>query len=106
VDVYTLARAVRVVTAVVVLWIVVAILLHVLEANQSNAIVSLVDDVARWLTQPFHGLFTPDGEKLRIAVNWGLAAVVYAIVGSLIARLLARSAGTGRVGRPWRRARA
>ena len=103
---YKLARAVRMVTRVVVLWIVVAILLHVLEANQSNAVVSLVDDVARWLTQPFHGLFTPDGEKLRIAVNWGLAAVVYAIVGHLFARLLAPSAVARRISRPWRRARA
>jgi hypothetical protein len=101
--VYTLARAVRLATGVVVALILAGILVHVLGANTSNAIVSFFDDTARWLTQPFHGIFSPDGRDLRIAVNWGLAAVVYAIVGGLIARLLARSAMAGRMKRPWRR---
>jgi len=101
--VYTLARAVRLATLVVVAVIVVGILIHVLDANTSNAIVSFFDDVASWLTKPFHGFFSPDGEKARIALNWGLAAVVYAIVGTLIARLLARSALAGRMRRPWSR---
>jgi hypothetical protein len=102
--VYTLARAVRIATGVVVVLIVAGILVHVLEANTSNGIVSLVNDVAKWLTQPFHGAFRPGGEDARIAVNWGLAAVVYAIVGGLIARLLARSGVAGGFRRPWRRA--
>ena len=101
---YTLARAVRIATGAVVLLIVAGILVHVLDANTSNGIVSFVNDVAKWLTQPFHGLFTPDGADARIAVNWGLAAIIYAIVGVLIARLLARSAVAGRIRRPWRRA--
>ena len=100
---YTLARAIRLATGVVVVMILAGILIHVLDANTSNAIVSLFNDAARWLTQPFHGIFSPDGEKARIAVNWGLAAVVYAIAGSLFARLLARSALVGRMRRPWSR---
>src|SRR3954470_20947244 len=84
-----LARIVRIVTALVVGFIVVGILLHVLDANSGNAFVGFVYDVAGWLVTPFKGLFSPDGEKLRIAVNWGVAAVVYGIVGSLIARMLA-----------------
>jgi hypothetical protein len=101
--VYTLARAIRLVTGVVVVLIVVGILIHVLDANTSNAIVGFFDDAARWLTQPFHGIFSPDGEKARIALNWGLAAVVYGIIGTLIARLLARSAMAGRMRRPFSR---
>ena len=100
---YTLARAVRLATGVVVAVILAGILIHVLDANTSNAIVSFFDDAARWLTQPFHGIFSPDGQNARIAVNWGLAALVYLIVGSLIARLLARSAMAGRIRRPWSR---
>jgi hypothetical protein len=42
------------------------------------------------LSQPFHGIFTPDGRKAQVAVNWGLAALVYALVGGFIARLLRR----------------
>lgn len=103
---YTLARVVRVVTGVIVAVIVVGILIHVLGANTSNAIVSFFDDAARWLTQPFHGMFSPNGQKAKIAVNWGVAAIVYGLVGSLLSRLLARSAAGGRMRRPWRRRRA
>jgi hypothetical protein len=39
---------------------------------------------------PFDNMFEPDGHKLRVAVNWGLAALIYAIIGGLIARLLRR----------------
>jgi hypothetical protein len=92
-----LARIVRIVTAVVVGFILVGILLHVLDANSGNAVVGFVYDVAGWLVTPFKGLFSPDGAKLQIAVNWGIAAVVYGIVGSLIARLLA---GAGVAARP------
>ena len=99
----TLARVVRMVTLAVVVLIAAGILVHVLEANTSNAIIGLIDDVATWLTEPFHGVFTPEGRKVRIAVNWGLAAVVYALVGLLLVRLLARSAGAGRFKRPGRR---
>jgi hypothetical protein len=91
-----LARIVRIVTAVVVGFIVVGIALHLLDANSGNAIVGFVYDVAGWLVTPFKGLFSPDGAKLKLAVNWGLAAIVYAIVGSLIARLLASAGLAGR----------
>jgi hypothetical protein len=104
--VYTLARAVRMVTGIVVVVIVAGILIHVLDANTSNAIVSFIDDTANWLTTPFHGMFSPDGKNVRLAVNWGVAAVVYALVGMLLARLLARSAGRGRIRRPFGRRRA
>ena len=100
---FTLARVVRLATGVVVVLIIAGILIHVLDANTSNAIVSFFDDVASWLTQPFHGIFSLDDKKAQLAVNWGLAAVVYAIVGSLLARVLARSAMAGRMRRPWRR---
>lgn len=91
-----LARLVRLVTALVVGVIVVGIVLHLLDANESNAIVSAVYDVAGWLVDPFKGLFSLDEQKAQIAVNWGIAALVYAIVGGLIASLLARAALRGR----------
>jgi hypothetical protein len=91
--VFLLARIVRLVTAVVVAFIVAGIVLHLLDANGGNAIVSFVYDVASWLVAPFKGIFSPDGAHARIAANWGLAAVVYAIVGGLASRLLARAGG-------------
>jgi hypothetical protein len=90
-----LARIVRLVTAVVVGVIVVGIVLHLLGANGGNAIVSVVYDVAGWLVTPFKGIFSLDSAKGEIAANWGLAAVVYAIVGGLVGRLLAGMATGG-----------
>ena len=96
-----LARLVRLVTAIVVGFIVVGIVLHVAGANGGNAIVSFVYDVAGWLVTPFKSVFSIKNAKGEIAANWGLAAVVYAIVGGLISRLLvgASVAGRRRVGR-------
>jgi hypothetical protein len=85
------ARLVMLVTTVIVGIIVAAILLRVLEANPSNSIVEGVTDLARTLVGPFKDLFTIDNAKVEIAVNWGLAALVWLIVGSLIARILRRA---------------
>ena len=100
-----LARIVRTVAMLVALVIVVGILLFVLGANQSNEIVSTVMDAGRWLVGPFKNLFSMDNAKWELAVNWGIAAAVYAFVGSLIARLLvgAAAAGDRRRGWGWRR---
>lgn len=84
------ARLVRLITMVVVGLIVVGILLVVLEASPDNGLVSALLDAARWLVTPFKGIFDLDGRKPTVAVNWGLAAVVYGAIGLLIARVLAR----------------
>ncbi|MFN2616784.1 MAG: hypothetical protein ABR581_06630 [Thermoleophilaceae bacterium] len=70
--------------------IVAGILLVVLEANKSNDIVKAVLDAAKFLVGPFKNVFSLDSHKATTAVNWGLAAAVYLLVGSLIARLLRR----------------
>jgi hypothetical protein len=85
-----IARIVNLVTALVVGLIVVGILLVVLEANKSNDVVSALLDGARFLAGPLDDVFKVGGHKATVAVNWGLAAVVYAFVGGLIARLLRR----------------
>jgi hypothetical protein len=84
----TLARAVRLIVSVVVLIIVAGVALVLLKANLANTIVSDVHDAARWLAGPFDGMFGFHNARAALAVNWGVAAVVYLIVGGLIARLL------------------
>jgi hypothetical protein len=93
---FLLARIVRMATAVVVGFIVVGIVMHLLDANAANAVVGFVYDVAGWFVAPFRGVFSPGGAKANIAVNWGLAAIVYGIAGALLARLLAAAAVAGR----------
>ena len=88
----TLARLVRLLVGIAVALIVAAILLRVLGANASNTIVSDIHDAGHWLVGPLHNLFSIKNAKLSIAVNWGLAALIYLVVGGFIARLIARAA--------------
>jgi hypothetical protein len=86
-----LVRVLRLVVSVVVLIIVAGILLVLFKANLSNSIASTVHGWARSLAGPFDGIFSLHNARDAIAVNWGIAAVVYLIVGELIARLLGRA---------------
>ena len=85
-----LARVVTLIAAIVAGIIVIGILLVVVGANQSNELVNAVMDSARWLAGPFRDLFSLNGHKATIAVNWGIAAAVYLVVGRVVARLLVR----------------
>ena len=86
----SVARAITLLATAVALVLVVGILLVVLEANRSNDLVKLVHDAASFLAGPFDGLFDLTRHKVEIAVNWGIAAVVWYAIGRLIARLLLR----------------
>jgi len=83
-----LARVVRIVVGIVALIIVAGILLFVLKANPTNSVVSTVHDAAHSLVGPFNGMFSFASANVAIAVNWGIAALVYLCVGGLIARLI------------------
>lgn len=85
-----IARIVSLITSVVVGLIVVGIILVLLEANRDNAIVDWLVGAGDYLTKPFHGMFEPDGRKAMVAVNWGVAAVVYGLIGGVIVRLTRR----------------
>jgi hypothetical protein len=86
-----LGRVVHLVVTVVVVIIAAGILLVVLKANSANSIVSEVHGWARSLAGPFDGMFSFHNARVAIAVNWGIAAVVYLFVGGLIARLIGRA---------------
>jgi drug/metabolite transporter (DMT)-like permease len=85
-----LGRLISAVTTIVVAIIVIGIVLVLLEANPHNDLVNAVLDAGRWLVQPFKGVFHPGSLKGRVAANWGLAAIVYGLVGGAISRLLIR----------------
>ena len=90
---YLLVRAVKVIVGIVVALIVLGILFALLEANPRNGIVAAINDIGRALVGPFEDVFTRRKPKEEIAINWGIAAVVYLVIGSLIAALLGRVAG-------------
>jgi len=84
-----LARIVQLAATIAVAIIVAGILLVVLKANPANSIVSEIHSWARWLARPFDGMFNFHNANTAVAVNWGIAAVVYLFVGVVIVRLLA-----------------
>jgi hypothetical protein len=70
--------------------IILGIVLVLIKANPNNQIVDFILDVGRFLTTPFHNLFPQDNPRQDVLVNWGIAAIVYLIVGAVIARLARR----------------
>jgi hypothetical protein len=89
------ARVIRIVVGIVVAIILLAVVLRLLDANAGNSIVSAIHDAGAALVGPFRDVFSVKGAKLHMALNWGLAAVVYAVVGGLIASFAARGAAAG-----------
>jgi hypothetical protein len=85
-----LANVIDVVVAVAAVIIALDVVLVVLEANPANDIVQLVHDAGRWVVGPFKDFFSLDDAKLEVAVNWGIALVVYVAVGRFVASLLRR----------------
>lgn len=84
------ARVVALVADVMAGILVLWILMDLLDANRGNDLVQLVRDVARWLAGWSHDLFTFDERWARVVAGYGLAAVVYAVVGHAIANRLRR----------------
>ncbi|MGW0363278.1 hypothetical protein [Streptomyces sp. NPDC002990] len=83
-------RAVALIADLAALIIVLWIVLYLLDANQGNGLVQFIHDVATWLAGWSHDLFTFSREWIQVVVGYGLAAVVYLILGHLIAGWLYR----------------
>jgi drug/metabolite transporter (DMT)-like permease len=86
-----LSRVVTVAAGIAAALIAIGILFVVLEGNQDNGLVSASTDAAKFLAGPFDELFMPKSRKLGVGVSWGIAAVVYLVVGQVVAGLLDRS---------------
>ncbi|HEX3511297.1 MAG TPA: hypothetical protein VHT27_09385 [Solirubrobacteraceae bacterium] len=101
--VLAIARLIMTVAFLIFLLIVLAIVLRDADANPTNAIVEGIHEGANFFAGAFTNLIKYNGHpKEAISVNWGIAAVVYLIVGAFISRLVA-SIGRGTMvvgGRP------
>jgi hypothetical protein len=83
-----LSHLIATATVVVIALIALGIVFHVLDANTHKWVVSDVERAARWFAGPFDNTFMVHSAKLAIALNWGIAIVVFAILGRLAARLV------------------
>jgi hypothetical protein len=87
-----LATIVRVVCSVIAGLIVIHAVFVLFEANPANLLVEFtagVRDTFGWFTKD---LFAPSDPKIAEAINDGLAALIWVVVGSLVSKLLVRAA--------------
>lgn len=88
------ASVVWLIAVICALFLAVGALLIALKANQDNAIVEFVLKGADLLDGPFsrdNGIFTFDGKDAATKsalVNWGIAAVVYLIIGKILDKII------------------
>jgi hypothetical protein len=84
-----IARLVMAVATLIAVLIALAILLRDVDANAHNTIVKGIHDGANFFAGAFTGLFMFSGHPKRaITVNWGIAMIVYLIVGAVIANAI------------------
>ena len=89
-----LATVVRVVCAVIAALIVVHALFVLFEANPANFLVEFTTgwrNTFGWFTRD---LFRPSDPKIAEAINDGLAALIWVVLGSLVSKLIVRLAPT------------
>src|SRR5687768_13055242 len=87
-----LAAIVRVVCSVIAGLIVIHAVFALFEANPANLLVEFtagVRDTWGWFTKD---LFAPSDPKIAEAVNDGLAALIWVVVGTLLSKLIVRFA--------------
>ncbi len=89
------ATVVWLVAVVCALFLAVGALLIALKANEENSIVHFIISGAEKLDGPFSlkdGIFTfPDDQDGRVKsalTNWGIAAVVYLVIGKILDRVI------------------
>lgn len=88
----TLATIIRVLGAAFALIMVAYVVLTVGQANPANGITRFVSNWATLLSLGFEDLFTPSDPRLRVLVNFGLAALFWLVVSSLLSKFVARFA--------------
>lgn len=85
-----LAGVVRWIGLIFALVVAVHVVLVVGNANPANGITSFVKSWAEPLALGFKNLFTPADPKLNVLVNYGIAALFWLIVSSVLARIIRR----------------
>lgn len=84
-----IASLIWLVAVVAALFLAVGALLIALKMNQDNAIVSFVLDIARAIDLGVFKDFTGKNAGVKEALtNWGIAAVIYLVVGKVIDRVI------------------
>jgi hypothetical protein len=84
------ATVLRWIGTIIAVILVAHVLLTVFGANPDNPITEFVRSWADPLALAFRDLFTPADAKLRVLADYGLAAIFWLIVTSIVVRLVRR----------------
>ena len=82
------ASVIRILTVIFAAILVIHIVLTVAAANPQNGITTFFADAANNLTLGIGDLFLPASEALKVILNYGIAAVVWLVIGIVIAKIL------------------
>lgn len=86
---------IRFITGLFALVLVLHIVLVVAGANIGNSFAQFIQDFAAYVNLGLNNLFTFENDSIRIAVNEGLAALLWLIIGAGLTTLIARVAAPG-----------
>jgi hypothetical protein len=86
-----LATVIRIVGWLAVLVLVAHIVLSLGDANPANSITRFVSYWAGRLELGFQDLFAPPDARMRVVLNYGLAALVWLVASSVLASLVRRA---------------
>lgn len=86
----TIATVVHIVTGLIATIFVLHIVFVLFGANTGSGIVAFVNVVAKSLVLGFEDVFNPGSATIGLILNYGLAAIVYFVIGRLIVGALRR----------------
>jgi hypothetical protein len=87
---YALARVLNTIGLAIVAVIVIYILLTLLEANPDNVAATLIRELAEYFNLGLANLFLVDDPKWQVGLNYGMAALVWLVVTTVVVRLIRR----------------
>ena len=82
-----LSRVVSAIFGIIALILILHIVFVWVGANANNGIVGAVSDLAGTLAWGFKNLFSNANVKVQTFLNYGLAALVYMLIGAVLHRL-------------------
>lgn len=84
----SVGRVIFIIALAIAAFIVAAIVLIALSANEDNMIVNAIVELGRFFATPFDEMFPQSNHEASIALNWGIGAAAYLFVGALFRRVL------------------
>ncbi len=85
-----LASLLNIIGLLIVLVLVLYVALTLLNANFANSFAAAIKNLADTFDLGMSNLFLPADPKVRVALNYGVAAVVWFVITAVVTRLVRR----------------